>query len=219
MSVLLVAGVAAAVGLISYVSWRFSEDQTIKRALQKAERWPIAELPENTHGRIVGRARPVDETLTSPITKRPCVYYVVIVKEGGGEKLKHVLRDEQGVPFVIEDETGRALIDPKDCSIVLETDRVTESGHDDDATGAEDAVLARHGEVPRDWIGNRQLHYFEAVIEIGETVAVLGSGIREPDPEGAPGALYRGMPATRLRLTSSARFPLVISDHASTTRD
>ena len=63
------------------------------------------------------------------------------------------------------------------------------------------------------------LRYREAMIEVGETVAVLGSGVREPDPNAPPEAAYRGAPPTPLRLTSSPRFPLIISDDPSTTRD
>ena len=62
-----------------------------------------------------------------------------------------------------------------------------------------------------------ELRYREAVIEVGETIAILGSGIREPDLEARPdGDAYRAMAGTRLRLTGSRRYPLVISDAAST---
>lgn len=64
---------------------------------------------------------------------------------------------------------------------------------------------------------NKGLRYKEAMIEVNETVAVLGQGIREPDPEMALAQDYRTGPPTRLRLTSSPRFPLVISDNPSTT--
>lgn len=56
------------------------------------------------------------------------------------------------------------------------------------------------------------LHYREAVIEIGETVSVLGSGTREPDPDAPPSAAYRDGSRTRLRLTSSKQHPLCITD-------
>ena len=52
----------------------------------------------------------------------------------------------------------------------------------------------------------------------GYEAVVLGSGVREPDPNAPPEAAYRGAPPTRLRLTSSAKFPLVISDDPSTTQ-
>jgi hypothetical protein len=48
-------------------------------------------------------------------------------------------------------------------------------------------------------------------------VAILGSGIREPDPKGLPSEGYRSAPPTRLRLTSSPQYPLAISDDPLTT--
>ena len=88
----------------------------------------------------------------------------------------------------------------------------------DDATPAAEAFLARHGHAGKRWMFNKNLRYIEAVIEVGETVSVLGSGVREGDPMALPPEGYRSAPPTRLRLTSSPRFPLVISDDPSTTQ-
>jgi hypothetical protein len=63
----------------------------------------------------------------------------------------------------------------------------------------------------------KRLRYREAIVAIGEIISVLGSGTREPDPQAAP-ADYRGGQPTLIRLTSSPRYPLVISDDPSTTR-
>jgi hypothetical protein len=67
------------------------------------------------------------------------------------------------------------------------------------------AFLARHGRV-----AEKRYKYYESIIAIGETVAVLGAGTREPDPDAKP----RGddVPATRLLLTTSDKNKLVISD-------
>jgi len=219
MTEIMVIAIGSFLGLIGYFSWRNSEPEKIKRALRKAARWPIAELPENTHGRIVGRARAVEKTLTSPLTGRTCVYYVVQVNKGDGKAKEMLFRESKGVPFMIEDDTGRALVDPSDSQITLEFDRATASGYFDPATPVEQALLERYGIASKGWVFNKVLDYSESVIEIGETVAVLGSGIREPDPDAEPNAAYRGEAPTRLRLTSSARYPLVISDHDITTTE
>ena len=59
----------------------------------------------------------------------------------------------------------------------------------------------------------------EGVIEIGETIAVMGQGVREPDPDAAAKAQgYRGGPPTRLRLGGSARHPILLSDAVDTLR-
>jgi hypothetical protein len=122
------------------------------------------------------------------------------------------------VPFVLEDGSGRAIVDATAARIAIDFDGRSQSGTFDDPTEAERAFLARHGEKGQGWIFNRRLRYREAVIAEGETIAVLGAGTREPDPDAPPSEAYRGDAPTRLRLTSSPRYPLVISDDASLTR-
>src|SRR5690242_17954653 len=79
----------------------------------------------------------------------------------------------------------------------------------------EQAFLARHGMASSK--ANKKLRYSEAIIGVDEVVAVLGAGVREPDPDAKPDGGYRGELPTRLRLTSSAAHPLVISDSSKTT--
>lgn len=119
------------------------------------------------------------------------------------------------MPFQIVDGTGRSLIDPHGAEIELIFDR---SGTFCDADPVQEAFLQRHGQSSKGWMFNKSLDYKEAVIEVNETIAVLGQGIREPDPEMAPAQDYRSGPSMRLRLTSSPRFPLVISDDPSATQ-
>ena len=53
---LLIGGFVAALLGAGWLVHRFSEDEKIKRLLRSASRWPIAELPESTLGRVVGSA-------------------------------------------------------------------------------------------------------------------------------------------------------------------
>jgi hypothetical protein len=119
---------------------------------------------------------------------------------------------------VLTDGTGRAIIDPTGAEIALDFDSRSSSGTFDNANEAEEAFLARHHQKSQGWVFNKGLRYREAVIHIGETIAVLGEGVREPDPDGSPTSEYRGAAPTRLRLTSTPRFPLVISDNAGATQ-
>ncbi|MCX5741062.1 MAG: hypothetical protein NT062_01030, partial [Proteobacteria bacterium] len=60
--------------------------------------------------------------------------------------------------------------------------------------------------------------YREQTIAVGETIAVLGAAVREPDPDVQPTSVgYREAQPMRLRLASSARMRLRISDSKSTT--
>jgi len=209
------------IGLIAVFGWYFSKANRLKRLLRSMKSWPLAELPEDTQGRVVGQAHPLGHVLTAPLTGRQCVYYIAKVEEhrssGRSSYWKTIIQESNFVPFQLIDQTGRAIVDPAGAEVVLDFDGSSSSGTFHDANPTQEAFLQRHGHKSAGWIFNKGLRYREAVIHVGETVAVLGAGVREPDPEASPTAEYRGAPATRLRLMHSARCPLVISDDPSTT--
>ena len=60
--------------------------------------------------------------------------------------------------------------------------------------------------------GRTPLQLHEEILAIGETICVAGAGTREGDPDGGPGEGYRTAPPTRLRITSSPRLRLLITD-------
>jgi len=211
-----------AVLAIVFFGWYFGHGQRLKRQLKQAKPWLLSELPEDTHGRVIGRAQVLGEQLAGPLTGRRCLYYIAMVEEqrstGRSTYWRTIASETRGVPFVLEDGTGRAIVDPNGAQVALDFDGNSKSGTFNAADPVQEQFLARHGQKSQGWVFNKTLRYREAMIEVGETIAVLGSGVREPDPNAAPEAAYRGAPATRLRLTSSPRFPLIISDDPATTR-
>ena len=216
---LLVIGIA---GFAGWAFWYYGDDQTIRRQLRNAPTKRIQELRDDELAKVVGRARALSETLEAPLTGRRCVYFIATVEEhrssGKSSYWKTIIRETRGVPFMLEDASGRALIDATGARIAIDFDGKSQSGTFDDPTPIEQAFLARHGQKGEGWVFNKSLRYREAVIEEGETISVLGSGTREPDPDSPPTEAYRGDAPTRLRLTSSRKYPLVISDDPRTTR-
>jgi len=88
------------------------------------------------------------------------------------------------VTFVIDDGTGRAIIDPTGARVAVDIDMTTRSGTFDDATPVEEQFLIRHGLRASGWMFNRTLRYREGVIEVGGTHAVKGPGVPQPDSAG-----------------------------------
>ncbi len=213
---------AAVVVFVAWASHHLSASQRTRRQLGQAPTKRIAELGDNDLGKVVGRTRGLGEILEAPLTGRRCLYFIAVVEERqDASEIAHwetALREARGVTFMLEDDSGRALIDATDARIALDFDGRGQSGTFDDPTPTEKAFLDRHGEQSEGWLRNRNMRYREAVIEEGQTIAVLGAGTREPDPDGRPTATYRGDAPTRLRLTSSRKYPLVISDDPTTTR-
>lgn len=229
--------VVAGTSIVAYLG----SELRLRRTLRRAPRWSLAALPEDTFGRVTGTAYPFEgEHLTAPLTGRTCVYYIALVEQRGrqgGDRARwtRLAIERRGLSFVLEDGGHRAIVDPRRARVTIDFDHVYRTprlplavrqeavpqGGSAPALMTESErqaqFLARHYLVNRDWSTMAEPRYREAIIEVGEPVAVLGSGIREPDLEARPdGDAYRAMGGTRLRLTGSRRYPLVISDDPST---
>jgi hypothetical protein len=212
----------AAVAAVLAASFLWNEKARIRRQLRGAPRVAIGELEEGRTGRLVGKVGE-GQTLQAPLTGRSCVFYEATVEQyrsnGKSGSWREVAREVRGVPFALDDGTGRAIVDPSGARVAVDIDMTTRSGTFDDPTPVEEEFLSRHGLRATGWVFNKSLRYREGVIEIGETIAVMGQGVREPDPDAAGKAVgYRSGPPTRLRLGGSARHPILLSDADDTLR-
>ena len=218
MEALVLIGIAA--GVVALI-WYHSEEKTLKRRLKNAPTFSLHELPEAREARVIGQAQVLREHMRGPLSGRPCLGYIARVEQhrtnGRTSYWRTIISEARVVPFVLLDGTGRAIIDGAGAKLTLDFDSKSSSGTLDDPTEAERAFLARHRQQGKGLIFNKTLRYREAIIGVGETVAVLGTAVREPDPNAAP-ADYRGAQPTLVRLTSSPKYPLVICDDPATTR-
>lgn len=187
-------------------------DRSVRRELLESPRVRLAELPEDMLGRVVGTVHAAGPVLEAPLTKRLCVYYAFELQlwRATGPT---VIRDEQNaVPFTLIDRGDEALVDTRSATISSNFDRgvrVAWKGLD-----YKDHRLLETWKVPPPERGTA--YYFrEAAIELDDTICIYGAGIREFDTrlgDDLPGVAYRDGVKTRLHLTGSERFPLVISD-------
>ncbi|MBL8718622.1 MAG: hypothetical protein JNL79_21755, partial [Myxococcales bacterium] len=110
------------------------------------------------------------------ISGRRCAYYRVVVEEqyesSGRRSWRDVLDEQDGVDFLVKDETGEALVKTTRVEAVLEKDRSKSSGFLRDATPELEAFLKKHGRSSEGLVFNRTLRYREGVVEAGERVAV-----------------------------------------------
>jgi hypothetical protein len=215
---------AAIAGAAVFTTWYWSEAAKIRRLLRSARRVAIADAPEGSLVRLQGRVVGGD-TLQAPLTGRRCVYYYVVVDERVSDSdsgsWRGRIRESRGVPFVIDDGTGHALIDPTHARADVELDVTLRSGtfSDPDPTPSQLALLTRHEVETKGWLFNKTLRYREGVLAVGESIAILCQAVREPVPEATSAAAgYRDAPPMRLRVNGSVNQPLVISDARDVTR-
>jgi hypothetical protein len=190
----------------------------LKREIGGLPRRTLAELPEGTPARIVGKADVLEDTLEAPLTGRRCLYYTAIVEVSDGPDWREIVREDRAVMFIIDDGSGRAVVDPRESKVALDFDEESASGTFDKPNEREQAFLDEHKTSSTHGAFNRNLRYREATIGIGDTIAIFGAAMREPDPTGQPEAAYRGDAPTKLRMTSSRKYPMMISDSAEATR-
>ena len=198
-------------------------ERRLRRRMRQAPLVPLSNAPEGTLIRVVGGVRPLaGRVLEAPLSGRLCVYYAVEVLASAAASPPedplpvlgaNVIASEQdGVAFVLDDGHARAVIDPAHATIAAAFDHVSTSAAAFDASLLQREFLVRHDLIRRDWWNTTSVIYREAVIELDGWIAVVGTGTCEADPGAPPTGLYRDGAAQRLRLTGTARFPLMITD-------
>lgn len=183
----------------------------MRKQLRAAARVKIAELPENEICAAVGRTRPLElsDVVEAPLTGRPCFYFIAEIEERAGSQWRLVARERRGVPFVIQDSTGRAVIDPEEALIDFAWDY--ENVVWGNPSQRQHAFVLRVAPAKVSLPFAKQVRFREARIGPDELVSVLGAGVREADPLAPPSAEYRGEPITRLRFSRAAGTTLLVS--------
>jgi hypothetical protein len=161
----------------------------------------VAKAEVGRYQRVVGQI--VDGgTLVAPITGRACVSFdAVILEDGPGRKV--VTRGLRGTPFIVDDGSGKILVDPRGAYIQVVYDK-TEVGRFDTATVADPDLL----EGAKGHPGN--LRFDEGVLAIGEQVTVTGMITQVSGAEDDP--VYRRLAATELRIAGAPDRPAIVSE-------
>ncbi len=195
--------------VLTFAAWAFGAGLIVYGLLER-RRLKAGEPPEVTvksatagkYVRIVGKI--VDGgTLVAPITGRTCVSFdaVVLVDRDGPPHV--VARGLRGTPFIVDDGTGRILVDPRGAFIHVIYDK-SQVGPLDPAKVADPELLAPLG------TNTKGLRFDEGVLAIGEHVAV--SGLVSRAGSAADDPVYRRLAATELRLTGGPNRPAVVSE-------
>lgn len=177
---------------------------------------PIREAVEGETVKVVGVVRALDETLRSPITGRPCVYFDATIRKKVPPKKRAnaamaertIVRDREAVEFVVEDEGGRALVKTGDMQVVLvrDIDEKMRAGSKPEV----EALLALHGYD----LGYEAVVVKEGALVPGERVAVVGRARWAPD-EREHVVSYRDR-RHLLLLDAPDAHPLIVSDDPET---
>lgn len=93
-----------------------SEDSKIQRVLLKFDVTRASQLRPNDTKIVVGRVVLVGQALMAPVSRKPCVYYEVLVEEyvqNGDERYwKQLFREIRGTDFLLVDPPGHSAYIP-----------------------------------------------------------------------------------------------------------
>ncbi len=128
--------------------------------------------------------------MIAPITARPCYYYRTLVweykQDGRNKKWVKVAGECMHVPFFVDDNTGRLLVDPRSADLDLHRDFQEEFNGSffstrDDAPGNVNSFLSRHGVVT-----SNRIKVEEYCIKPKNSLFILGTVAENPGIEVAP---------------------------------
>ncbi len=173
--------------VVLFVSFFWSRDARLKRRMRKLPRRSIRDTPEGVDARVSGRLRLVDDQppLHAPLSGRPCAAWRVVVQErrgsGNNRRWVTIVEDQASTEFILEDGTGRAVIDGTAITVIVDIDDTGGIGMFEESPQLE-RFLTERGISFTGLLWRKTFRYREGILEAGETVTVAGSGTWEADP-------------------------------------
>ncbi len=124
------AGWIFCLGLIAFISliaWMSTLRR--RRAITDTPTSRIASAAQG-YVELLGTGRPLDHPpLLSPLTRLPCLWYRYQVEEKKGDKWQTISRDESNVSFIIDDGSGRCVVDVEGAEILTRHKETWTEGH------------------------------------------------------------------------------------------
>jgi hypothetical protein len=180
---LLIAGVVVLLIAFAFFWWGRSNMLKAKRI----EDTPTTPCRNVTDGfvEVKGRVKGASRLLTSPLAKRPCVYYRFHVEEhvqrGKNSYWRTVVDDKQCCGLLIDDASQSPVcVNLMGADLHLKPDTHARSGFMKDAPPELEVTLREYGRSSQGLIFNKSMRYAETILEEGDELYVLGTAQREP---------------------------------------
>jgi hypothetical protein len=178
---------------VAWAVYRYflSRDARTWWRLRSVRRRRIYDAVGRGRARLVGRVRVAGAPLIAPVSGRACVAYSFRAEERSqgrdlsgrpNEYWSEIARFEEIRDFVLEDESGAALVDTVGARLLLAEDILVDVTRGDQPPVALEELVRRLGhDVLQEFPGRppaaRPLRFLEGVLVEGETAAVTGSPI------------------------------------------
>lgn len=174
----LIAG--GVVGLIAFAFfWWGRSNMNKAKKIEDTPTTPVRNVAEG-FVEVKGRVKGANALLTSPLSKKPCVYYRFHVEEhvkrGKNSYWRTVVDDKQCCGLMVEDASQSAIeVNLLASDLLLAPDTHAKSGFMNDAPPELEAVLAEYGRSSQGFVFNKTMKYTETMLEPGDDLYVLGT--------------------------------------------
>ncbi|MDC7996623.1 hypothetical protein [Gilvibacter sediminis] len=201
------------IGIVVAVSTYLSNKNRILRELKKSPSKPINTVKDKEYVRLHGTVEAINDPLIAPLSKRPCVYYHIIVERKGDKSWHTVINDFKYSPFYLVSGGEKAKIRAHDKSALLfhlVVDHNKRSGWSTNPSQAMTQYLKSQNYDGQTWLfkSNKTLRYKEAILQIGEDVVVKGNAEWKRLEEPIEGFNFSRL----LELTGNYRQRLIVTD-------
>lgn len=161
----------------------FGKKQKVNRALDKLPQQSISGLQTNSFSKVTGEVKPVNSTLTAPLSKKECVYFVLkieqMIKSGKNNNWNVIAKDEQITDFLIAHNSSLVVVSPKtnpnDFDSYVSNSTIKSIDITKKNTPEIENLLDKYKVNKKGFLGySKNLKFTEAVIEVNDTITVAG---------------------------------------------
>ena len=195
----IIGAYAIASGAVLVHKWLTDRNRSLRSDIKRVPVTPIAELIEGEAMRVTGVLRYAGTPLQSPISKRPCAAWHVLVWQLRGERRKswELVDDaQQSQPFYLDAEPGSGSVRVEGAwlDLLLHPDRQAENSVLSHVPPEFEAYLRQREMLVHSFSwGKNAYRIHEGILEESERVTVVGKCSRKPIA-GKPGEGYRDVP-------------------------
>jgi hypothetical protein len=216
---IILGGITIIAGIF-FISNYYSDLSIIKRKLKHTPLQKIAYFKEGSVGKIVGKVKMIDTSITAPLSGRDCAYYHVTVEQkinsGKSTYWRKVIDEDQMCKFIIDDGSGSyAYFDSEYLQKHIVKDRNYTTGFWHKKNDKLIQYLIDHQINPLNWIKTEKtFRYQEGILETNETIAIIAKGLwKKAEELELPSSYYR-----ILNLIPTESEAIYISDDPDTTK-
>ena len=160
---------------IFFLEFFLSKEERIKRKIKKTKAKKLSEVKTGEYVKIQGVALTDERIMNSPLSKKKCIGYQVLVGRQMSSYYEDKYINEEIIQnFYLSQDDKKILIIPNKANIDLKKENIRNSGLFKDYDSNIDAFLKRHQTKSTSFGFNKSLDFKEGILEEGDKLTVVG---------------------------------------------